>query len=49
MENLFAPRMLPNLRREKVSIALPPDRKFQQIAVEDIGSFVAEMISLGPE
>ncbi len=49
MENLLSPWSLPNLKNGKISNALPPDKKIHQIAVEDIGSFAAEIISLGPE
>ena len=44
MENLATPWSLPALRVGKISLALPADRPLQQIAVQDIGAFAAEMI-----
>ena len=49
MENLFSPWSLPELKKGKISNAYSPNRKLQQIAVEDIGSFAAEIIALGAE
>lgn len=40
MENLFAPSTVPGLREGKLAMALPADRVLQQIAVEDIATFV---------
>jgi len=40
MENLFAPWTVPGLREGKLAMALPADRVLQQIAVEDITTFV---------
>jgi uncharacterized protein YbjT (DUF2867 family) len=41
MENLLQPWMLVNLRQGKLTMALPGSRSLQQIAVADIGAFVA--------
>jgi uncharacterized protein YbjT (DUF2867 family) len=44
MENLLQPWMLPSLREGKLAMALPASRSLQQIAVADIGAFVAAVI-----
>jgi uncharacterized protein YbjT (DUF2867 family) len=44
MENLLAPWMLAGLRQGKLALALPGSRSLQQIAVADIGTFVAAVI-----
>src|SRR6267154_2085726 len=47
MENLFQPWMLSGLRQGKLGLALPASRSLQQIAVADIGAFVAAVIERG--
>src|SRR5258708_4268575 len=44
MENLLQPWSLPGLRQGKLAMALPATRSLQQIAVADIGAFVAAVI-----
>lgn len=44
MENLLQPWMLSGLRQGKLAMALPASRSLQQIAVADIGAFVAAVI-----
>jgi uncharacterized protein YbjT (DUF2867 family) len=44
MENLLQAWMLPGLRQGKLALALPAGRSLQQIAVADIGAFVAAVI-----
>jgi uncharacterized protein YbjT (DUF2867 family) len=44
MENLVSPWFLPALRQGKLTMALPAARKLQQIAVTDIGEFVAALV-----
>jgi len=44
MENLLQPWMLSGLRQGKLALALPARRALQQIAVADIGAFVAAVI-----
>jgi uncharacterized protein YbjT (DUF2867 family) len=44
MENLLQPWTLPSLREGKLAMALPSSRSLQQIAVADIGAFVATVI-----
>jgi uncharacterized protein YbjT (DUF2867 family) len=44
MENLLQPWMLSGLRQGKLAMALPAGRLLQQIAVADIGTFVAAVI-----
>src|SRR5262249_12617207 len=44
MENLLQPWTLPSLRQGKLAMALPASRSLQQIAVADIGAFVAAII-----
>jgi uncharacterized protein YbjT (DUF2867 family) len=44
MENLFQPWTLSSLRQGKLAMALPAGRSLQQIAVADIGAFVAAVI-----
>lgn len=47
MENLLAPWMLSGLRQGKLALAMPANRALQQIAVADIGAFVAAVIERG--
>jgi len=47
MENLLQPWTLPSLRQGKLAMALPTTRSLQQIAVADIGAFVAAVIERG--
>lgn len=47
MENLLAPWMAPGLQEGKISMALPGNRRLQQIAVADIGAFAAALIERG--
>ena len=44
MENLVQPWTIPGLRQGKLAMALPASRSLQQIAVADIGAFVATVI-----
>jgi len=44
MENLSQPRTLPSLRQGKLAMAMPASRSLQQIAVADIGAFIAAVI-----
>ena len=47
MENLLQPWTFPGLREGKLAMALPGGRSLQQIAVADIGAFVAAVIECG--
>jgi uncharacterized protein YbjT (DUF2867 family) len=47
MEDLLQPWSLPSLRQGKLSMALPATRTLQQVAVADIGAFVAAIIERG--
>jgi uncharacterized protein YbjT (DUF2867 family) len=47
MENLLQPWMLSSLRQGKLAMALPASRSLQQIAVADIGEFVAAVMERG--
>src|SRR6266404_5894839 len=47
MENLLQPWMLSGLQQGKLAMALPAGRSLQQIAVDDIGAFVAAVIERG--
>ena len=47
MDNLLTPPFAANLRQGKLAMALPADRRLQQIAVADIGAFVASVIRRG--
>jgi uncharacterized protein YbjT (DUF2867 family) len=47
MENFLQPWMLSGLRQGKLAMALPSKRSLQQIAVADIGAFVAAVIERG--
>ena len=47
MENLMQPWILSSLRQGKLAMALPARRSLQQIAVADIGAFVAAVIERG--
>lgn len=44
MENLVASWMVDALRDGKLAVAMPENRSLQQIAVEDIGAFVASLV-----
>lgn len=46
MENLLSPWWLPGLQAGSFAMAIPPERKLQQIAVENIGRFDAMVIEL---
>lgn len=41
MENVLGPWMLPGLQQGKLSFALPPIRRLEQIALQDIANFAA--------
>ncbi|HEY2589413.1 MAG TPA: NmrA/HSCARG family protein [Tepidisphaeraceae bacterium] len=47
MENVLQPWTLPGLRQGKLAMALPASRRLQQVAVADIGAFVAAVIERG--
>ena len=47
MENLLEPWFVPGLRQGKLAMALPATRALQQVAVADIGAFVAAVIERG--
>jgi len=47
MENVLQPWSLPGLRQGKLAMALPAKCSLQQIAVADIGAFVATVIERG--
>jgi uncharacterized protein YbjT (DUF2867 family) len=47
MENLLQSWMLSSLRQGKLAMALPASRSLQQIAVADIGAFVAAVVERG--
>ncbi len=49
MENLLLPWGLPDLRQGKLAMELPAGRPLQQVAVADIGAFVAAVIDRGEE
>jgi uncharacterized protein YbjT (DUF2867 family) len=44
MENLLAPWNLAALRERKLALAMPADRRLQQVAVSDIGAFAATLV-----
>jgi uncharacterized protein YbjT (DUF2867 family) len=44
MDNLFFPFMTDSLKEGKLKMAMTPERKLQQIAVDDIGKFVARVV-----
>jgi uncharacterized protein YbjT (DUF2867 family) len=44
MDNFVGPWYLPGLKEGKIVMPMPPDRKLQQVAVSDIGAFVATVI-----
>jgi uncharacterized protein YbjT (DUF2867 family) len=44
MENALGPHVLEGLRQDTYASALPPGRKLQQVAVDDIGRFAALVI-----
>jgi uncharacterized protein YbjT (DUF2867 family) len=44
MENWVTPWFLPSIREGNVAMALPGDRAFQQVSVEDIGNFATMII-----
>ena len=43
-ENLLSPLVLPGLIEGKLALPLPPDRVLQQISVQDISSFVVQVL-----
>lgn len=45
LENLAAPWTLPGLRAGTYAFPLPPDRTLQQVAVADLGGFVAMVLA----
>ena len=47
MEDLLQPWSLPGLRQGKLAMALPASRSLQQVAVADIGAFVAAVMERG--
>src|SRR5689334_11794113 len=47
MENVLQPWIVAGLRQGKLAMALPAGRSLQQIAVADIGAFVAAVIERG--
>jgi len=47
MENHITAWSLPSLKQGKLSVAIPNDRKLQQISVKDIGVFAATVIAMG--
>jgi len=47
MENFIQPFSLPALAQGKLSRAIPPERKVQMIALDDIGAFVGCVIATG--
>ena len=47
MENLLQPWTLSSLRQGKLAMAMPAGRSLQQIAVADIGAFVAAVMERG--
>lgn len=44
MDNLLEPWSLPALRAGKLAVALPAERRLQQVAVSDIGAFAAALV-----
>lgn len=44
MENLYRPQVMDGLRQGVYAAPLPADRELQQVAVEDIGRFVALVV-----
>ena len=44
MDNHLSPWFLPALKEGKVKLAMPADRKLQQVSVKNIGAFVAALI-----
>jgi len=47
MENHVTAWAIPSLKEGKLSIAMPNDRKLQQVSVRDIGIFAATVIAMG--
>jgi len=45
MDNIFIPFMLEQLKEGLLKMAMPADRKLQQISVEDIGKFVGIVVN----
>jgi uncharacterized protein YbjT (DUF2867 family) len=43
-DNMYAPFMLDALKQGTLAMGLPPDRKLQSVAVENIGAFTAHVI-----
>jgi len=46
MENHLAPWSLPSLKAGKLQMAMPGDRKLQQVSISNIGSFCATLIEM---
>ena len=49
MENHIAAWTIPSLQEGKLSVAMPNDRKLQQVSVRDIGYFAATVIAMEEE
>ncbi len=47
MENHLSAWSVPSLKEGKLSVAMPSDRKLQQVSVRDIGVFAATVIAMG--
>jgi len=47
MENHITAWSLPSLKEGKLSVAMPNNRKLQQVSVKDIGVFAATVIAMG--
>jgi len=47
MENHLSAWSIPSLKEGKLSVAMPSDRKLQQVSVRDIGVFAATVIAMG--
>ena len=44
MDNYFSPWFLPAIKEGKVKLAIPANRKLQQVSVKNIGAFVAALV-----
>jgi uncharacterized protein YbjT (DUF2867 family) len=49
MENVLNPWNLPALHRGKLALALPPERRLQQIATDDVTAFAALALERAPD
>jgi len=47
MENHLSAWSIPSLKEGKLTVAMPSDRKLQQVSVRDIGVFAATVIAMG--